>query len=283
MPALDEDMVAQRDPDRFAGTGGLRRRRRPPLDRRDPRGLVMRRKDELIPDSYCPRLDSARKDAAVIHPVNVLDRETQREFGGGRTWPIQSVQRLQQVRSAEPGHRAPTRSDHILAAARRNRNKGACCQSEALQESAIFRLDLPEAVFRKAGQIHFVHRDNHLAQAEETEQLSVPAALLAHTFIRRDHHDRGIGAGRPGDHVLQEFLMAGRIDDDVVAPGAPKLNLRRIDRDVLLLLLGERIEDKGVFERLALRRARLPQALDFPVRQANRSRSRIRPISVDLP
>ena len=134
-----------------------------------------------------------------------------------------------------------------------------------MQERAIFRLDLAEAVFRKAGQIHFVHGHNHFAQPEETEQLSVPAALFAHPFIRRDHHDRGIGAGRARDHVLQEFLMPGRIDNHVVAPGAAKLNLRRIDRDVLLLLLGERIKDKGVFERLALRRARLPQAVDFPV------------------
>ena len=98
---------------------------------------------------------------------------------------------------------------------------------------------------------------------EQTEQLSVPAALLAHAFIRRDHHHRRIGAGRPGDHVLQEFLMTRRVDDDVVTPGAPKLNLRRIDRDVLLLLLRERIEHKGVFERLALRRARLAEALSI--------------------
>ena len=59
--------------------------------------------------------------------------------------------------------------------------------------------------------------------------------------------------------------MAGRVDDNVVAPGAPKLNLRRIDRDVLVLLLGERIKDKSVLERPALRRARLLQALEFPV------------------
>ena len=136
-----------------------------------------------------------------------------------------------------------------------------------MEEGGVFPFDFAKAVFRKGDQIHFVHSDNCLVNTEQTEQLSVPAALLTHPFIRRDHHDRRIGVRGPGNHVLHEFLMAGRVDDDVVTPGAPKLNLRRIDRDVLLLLLGERIKDKGVFERPALRLARLPQALDFPVWQ----------------
>ena len=64
--------------------------------------------------------------------------------------------------------------------------------------------------------------------------------------------------------------MTRRVDDDVVTPGAPKLNLRRIDRDVLLLLLRERIEHKGVFERLALRRATRCEALDLALGQRSR-------------
>ena len=51
MAALDEDVVAQGDSDRFARTGRLRGRRRPPFDRSDPGGLVVRRKQELIADS----------------------------------------------------------------------------------------------------------------------------------------------------------------------------------------------------------------------------------------
>jgi hypothetical protein len=42
--------------------------------------------------------------------------------------------------------------------------------------------------------------------------------------------------------------VAWRIDDDVASGRRSKMDLRRIDRDVLLLFFRERIEDKGVFE-----------------------------------
>ena len=83
---------------------------------------------------------------------------------------------------------------------------------------------------------------------EQREQIAVPPRLLAHAFIRRDEQHRGIRAGRAGDHVLQELLVARRVDDDVGARGRLELNLRRVDRDVLLLLLEQRIEQEGVLE-----------------------------------
>ena len=172
----------------------------------------------------------------------------------------------------EPRHRGDGITHDVFSRTRGDGNKNAFRDADILQKRSVFFFDLAEAILAIAREIHFVHGHNNLPKIEQTEQLSVPAALLAHAFIRRDHYDRRIGIRCAGDHVLQEFLMAGRVDDDVVPPGAPKLNLRRIDRDVLLLLLGERIKHKGVFERFSARCARFAKAFDFALGQRIRVR-----------
>ena len=95
----------------------------------------------------------------------------------------------------------------------------------------------------------------------------MPAALFPRAFVRRDDDKRGISAGGAGDHVLEEFLMAWRIDDHVVPRRRPKLNLGRIDGDVLLLFFRQRIEDKRVFELPALRLTARAERFDLPFRK----------------
>src|ERR1043166_6020023 len=92
-------------------------------------------------------------------------------------------------------------------------------------------------------------------------------ALFSRAFIRRDHNQRGISTGRAGDHIPKEFLMAGGIDDHVVPNCRPKLNLRRIDRDILLLLLRQGIEEERIFETPTLSGAARPKRLDLSLRQ----------------
>src|SRR6202035_116652 len=92
-------------------------------------------------------------------------------------------------------------------------------------------------------------------------------ALFAHSFVRRDHHDSRVCARRAGDHVLQEFKMPWRIDDDITSAGAGELNLGGVDGNVLLLFFRKRIEKKRVLERLSLRRAALANAFDLSFRQ----------------
>ncbi len=95
----------------------------------------------------------------------------------------------------------------------------------------------------------------------------MPPRLLAHAFIRRDQQHRRIRAGRAGDHVFQELLVPRRVDDDVGSAGRLELDLRGVDRDVLLLLLEQRIEQEGVFKLHPLLAARRLDLLDLAVRQ----------------
>jgi hypothetical protein len=92
-------------------------------------------------------------------------------------------------------------------------------------------------------------------------------ALLTHSFIRRDHHYRSVGIRRTGDHILKELLMPWRVDDDIIAARTSELDLGRIDRDVLLLLLGKSIKDKGVFKSSALVQTCPSEPFDLSFRQ----------------
>jgi len=61
--------------------------------------------------------------------------------------------------------------------------------------------------------------------------------------------------------------MARRVDDDVVAARGPKRNLRRVDRDVLFLLLEQGVEQKREFEFHSFRRASLFDHVHLPIGQ----------------
>ena len=62
---------------------------------------------------------------------------------------------------------------------------------------------------------------------------------------------RRIGAGRAGHHVLDELLVAGRVDDDVLALLRAEPDLARVDGDVLVALGLQRVHQVGELERHA--------------------------------
>src|SRR3954467_14189401 len=92
-------------------------------------------------------------------------------------------------------------------------------------------------------------------------------ALLPRPLIRRHDNHRCAGGGRPGNHILQELLMPGGVDDGEPALSRPKMDLGSVDRDVLLLLLSERIKDKRILEPPAFPRTSRPNRLEFSLRK----------------
>ena len=74
------------------------------------------------------------------------------------------------------------------------------------------------------------------------------ARLLAHAFGGVDHQDGGLRLGDAGDRVLQELLVAGRVDDDVAALGGLEEDLRGVDGDALVALGLQRVEQERPFE-----------------------------------
>ncbi len=115
--------------------------------------------------------------------------------------------------------------------------------------------DPVEDLLAVVDQVHLVHRDDDLLEPEEREEEAVAAGLLAQAFLGVDQEDGGVGAGGAGDHVLEEFLVARGVDDRERAAFRAEVNLGRVHRDVLRLLLQQGVEQEGVFEFHSLRLA----------------------------
>src|SRR5438128_1385009 len=58
---------------------------------------------------------------------------------------------------------------------------------------------------------------------------------------------------RSGDHIARELLMTRRVRDNKVAPRSSKIAVRHIDRDALLALSLETIQQQGKIEILSRR------------------------------
>src|SRR5688572_27628928 len=80
MSTLDKNLLGQGDRNAFSSLGAFPRRSLPVLDARDRAGFVVGRKDQGVADLQSAGQDSAGNDPAMIEPVNILDRETEREM-----------------------------------------------------------------------------------------------------------------------------------------------------------------------------------------------------------
>src|SRR5690606_20832203 len=76
----------------------------------------------------------------------------------------------------------------------------------------------------------------------------VPPRLFPHAFRRVDHQERRLRLGDAGNGVLQELLVARRVDDDVTAARRLEEDLRGVDGDALVALGLQGVEQEGPFE-----------------------------------
>ena len=128
--------------------------------------------------------------------------------------------------------------------------------------------DLLEARRAVVDPVHLVDDDRHLADAEQVQQIAVPPGLVANAFGGIDDQDRGVGLRRAGDHVAQEFGVAGRVDQHDVARRRAEADLAGVDGDALVALGLQRIEQERPFEGDAAPRADRLEVLELAVREA---------------
>ena len=175
---------------------------------------------------------------------------------------FQQVESFENVRGAVPFH-FHTRGRDVLALLGRRRDKYPRVQSEFAKKFAILLFDLAKAFLRVMYEVHFVYDHNRLLNTKHAEQISVAAALFAHPFVPVDCEDRCVCPRCAGDHVLQKLLVPRCIDDGVTAAPGTKRNLRRIDRDILFLLLEQRVKQEREFKLHRFGRAGLFYLVDL--------------------
>ncbi|MBA7698074.1 hypothetical protein ES703_106749 [subsurface metagenome] len=72
----------------------------------------------------------------------------------------------------------------------------------------------------------------------------MPPRLIAHAFQGVDDQHSTVGLRGAGDHVTQEFGVAGRVDQHDVARIGAEADLRGVDGDALVALGLQRIEQE---------------------------------------
>ena len=118
-----------------------------------------------------------------------------------------------------------------------------------------FRADIVEARRAEIDAVHLVDHHRDLFDPEQMQQIAVAPGLVAHAFQRVDDQHRAVGLRGAGDHVAQEFRVAGRVDQHHVARAGAEADLRGVDGDALVALGLQRIEQERPFERHAAPRA----------------------------
>ena len=81
----------------------------------------------------------------------------------------------------------------------------------------------------------------------------MPARLRQHALARVDQDHREVGGGGAGDHVARVLLVARRVGDDELALVGREEAVGHVDRDALLALGGEAVDQQREVEFAALR------------------------------
>ncbi len=120
-----------------------------------------------------------------------------------------------------------------------------------LEPRQDWRVVIDESIECRLGpidEIHLTDHDGDVLDAQEAEEVGMTARLLLDTLLRIHQQERPIRVSRTRDHVPDEFLMAGCVDDEVITIAPMEPRLRHIDRDALELLLLEGVQEEGVLE-----------------------------------
>ena len=118
----------------------------------------------------------------------------------------------------------------------------------------LAHLQLDEFLGVVVGEVAHGQGDDAGAQAEQAQDLEVFAGLGLDRFLGGDDQDGQVDAGGPGEHVLDEALVSGHVDDAEAVGGQVEAGEADVDGDAARLLLGqavaidagERLDERGL-------------------------------------
>ena len=142
---------------------------------------------------------------------------------------------------------------------------------DLLREGAIIGDDRVERGLVVIDQVHLVHREHEAADADQLGEIGMPPRLGQHALARIDQEHGEVGGRGAGHHVARILLVARRIGDDELALLAREEAIGDVDRDALLALGREAVDEQREVD---LRRpASRAACCRFRARRAGRRRS----------
>ena len=239
--AGDVDLVGEGQSDRVAGAGAIERAVEGG-DLTDSGRSTRAGEQDRVAGSDRARGDGSRKAAERgIRAVDPLHRKA--EGLGAAARRLDRFEMIEQSRPTVPRHPRRIRDD-VVARHGRKRDGADRRLAQSRREHRKTGGDLGKAVLVVANQIHLVDRQHELADAEQGADKGVPLGLRNDAMARVDE-DHGEIAGRgAGRHIARVLLMPRRIGDDEGAPGSGKKAVGHVDRDSLLALVFEPVEQQ---------------------------------------
>ncbi len=167
--------------------------------------------------------ETAKPLVRAVHP---LDRHPQRLLARPRLVDLDAVEQAHQGRSSVPPH-GDRLLDDVVPLHGGDRDAGDRRQLEIDRQPPVLSFDPREGLPRIVDEIHLVHRQDHVPDAEQRHDEAVTARLGEDPLAGVDQDDAQIGGRRPRHHVAGVLLVAGRVGDDEVPPLAWRSNDRR--------------------------------------------------------
>ena len=244
------DLVGEDQGDRGAGVGA-RALAVGTEDARDGGGAAGGDDADLVADRDAAGGDEAGEAAEVlVGAVDPLHGHAERPVGGGGD--LDRLEMGEQRRSVVPGHRGGG-VDDVGAGQARQRDGGDPVDADRAREVAIVGDDRVEGRLVVADEVHLVHREHDVADADELDEVAVAAGLREDALARVDQDDGEVGGRRAGDHVAGILLVAGGVGDDELARRGGEEAVGDVDGDALLALRRQPVDEEGEVEVGALR------------------------------
>ena len=177
---------------------------------------------ELVAAADRARPERARDDRAdALEREDTVDVEPRGPVGRPRLDPVRGL-----------GERRPQRIEPFARAGARRHDGRLGDELARLLERELARLVVHRVDLRE--------RDDALLDPEQPDDRQVLVRLGPGSFAGVDGEQEEVDPGRAGDHVADEALVAGNVDEGKGAAVAEvERRVPEVDRDAALLLLGE--------------------------------------------
>ena len=176
----------------------------------------------------------------LIRAAHPLHRQT-KTLRALQRLNLDGFQMLQQCWACVPGH-CVTIKNHVIAFQSRQGNRSNRSNIQSLRQHLI----LLENIFKNGlvviDQIHFIHCQHNVFDAQQTDDITVSACLCQQAFAGIDKHYSDIGRRSASRHITGVLFMPGAIGNDKFAPLSIEITIRHINGDALLTLGFKTIE-----------------------------------------
>ncbi len=142
--------------------------------------------------------------------------------------------------------------DDVVALEGRDGDAQDALEREVCGELPVVGFDPLKNRLVVADQIHLVHGQHDLADAEKRDDERMPAGLRQHALAGVDENDGEIGGRGAGRHVAGILLVARRVGDDELALVGGEVAIGDIDGDALLALGRQPVDQQREIEIAAL-------------------------------